>query len=113
MTLPIPPATELLPLTPELVLVGATFALLMLDLFVDESKRVITHLAAILILLVTAGLIVAGVGGQGAVLNGMFVRDDAGGHHEDRDLHDQRGVAGLRVVVTCAIAACTRAKCRC
>lgn len=77
MTLPIPPATELLPLTPELVLVGATFALLMLDLFVDESKRVVTHLAAILILLVTAGLIVAGVGGQGVVLNGMFVRDDA------------------------------------
>lgn len=77
MTLPIPPATELLPLLPELVLVGATFALLMLDLFVDESRRVITHLAAIAILLVTAGLIVAGVGGQGVVLNGMFIRDDA------------------------------------
>lgn len=77
MMLPIPPATELLPLMPELVLVGATFALLMLDLFVDESRRVITHLAAIAILLVTAGLIVAGVGGQGVVLNGMFIRDDA------------------------------------
>jgi len=77
MTLPIPPAVELLPLTPELVLVGATFALLMLDLFVDESRRAITHLAAIVILLVTAGLIVAGVGGQGVVLNGMFIRDDA------------------------------------
>lgn len=77
MTLPIPPATELLPLIPELTLVAATFALLMIDLFVDESKRVVTHLLAILILLVTAGLIVAGVGGHGTVLNGMFIRDGA------------------------------------
>ncbi len=77
MTLPIPPATELLPLIPELALVAATFALLMIDLFVDESKRVVTHLLAVLILLVTAGLVAAGVGGHGVVLNGMFVRDGA------------------------------------
>ena len=34
-TLAMPAATDLLPLIPELVLVGAAFALLMLDLFLN------------------------------------------------------------------------------
>ncbi len=75
MTPTMPPATELLPLLPELVLVGAAFALLMLDLFLDERRRVLTHLLSIGALLVVAALVAAGVGGQGTVLNGMFVRD--------------------------------------
>jgi NADH-quinone oxidoreductase subunit N len=58
-----------------MVLVGAAFALLMLDLFLDQRRRVVTHVLAIAALLVVAGLIAAGVGGQGTVLNGMFVRD--------------------------------------
>src|SRR6476620_3708587 len=73
-----PSAAELLPLLPELVLVGGAFALLMLDLFLSESQRVVTHLVAIALLLVTAWLAAAGVGGQGTVLSGMFVRDAMG-----------------------------------
>ncbi len=75
MTPTMPTAADLLPLLPELVLIGATFALLMLDLFIDESRRIITHVLAIAILVVVIVLIAAGVGGQGVVLNGMFIRD--------------------------------------
>src|SRR6478736_4362097 len=71
-----PSAAELLPLLPELVLVGGAFALLMLDLFLSESQRVVTHLVAIALLLATAWLAAACAGGQGTVLGGMFVRDD-------------------------------------
>jgi NADH-quinone oxidoreductase subunit N len=66
---------DLRPLLPELVLTGAAFALLMLDLFLDERRRAVTHVLSIVALLATAALIVAGVGGQGTVLGGMFVRD--------------------------------------
>lgn len=70
---------DLQPLLPELALTGAAFALLMLDLFLtsptDERRRGVTHVLSIAVLLLTAALIAAGVGGQGAVLAGMFVRD--------------------------------------
>lgn len=72
-----PTAAELLPLLPEMVLVGAAFALLMLDLFLDERRRWITHVASIVTLIVVAGMVAAGTGGQGTVLNGMFIRDVA------------------------------------
>ena len=75
MTPTMPTAADLLPLLPELVLVGAAFALLMLDLFLDERRRIATHVLSIGVLLVVATMIGAGVGGHGAVLNGMFVRD--------------------------------------
>lgn len=71
-----PTAADLLPLLPELVLVGGAFALLMLDLFLDDSRRIVTHLLAIGLLLVAAWLAAAGIGGHGTVLGGMFVRDD-------------------------------------
>lgn len=71
----LPTAAELLPLLPELVLLGATFALLMFDLFLDEAQRRVTNVLAIVALLAVAAMILAGVGGQGTVLNGMFVRD--------------------------------------
>ncbi|MEO5628821.1 MAG: NADH-quinone oxidoreductase subunit NuoN [Thermomonas sp.] len=71
-----PTAAELLPLLPELVLVGAAFALLMLDLFLKEQQRVITHVLAIASLVVVAVMVIMGVGGQGTVLSGMFIRDD-------------------------------------
>jgi NADH-quinone oxidoreductase subunit N len=70
-----PTAAELLPLLPELVLVAGAFGLLMLDLFLDERRRVITQVLSITLLLVVAAMICAGVGGHGTVLNGMFVRD--------------------------------------
>jgi NADH-quinone oxidoreductase subunit N len=75
MTPPVRSLADIAPLAPELVLVGAAFALLMLDLFLDERRRVVTHGLAIASLLATAALVVAGVGGQGTVLEGMFVRD--------------------------------------
>ena len=72
-----PTAADLAPLVPELVLVGAAFLLLMVDLFLDERRRMVTHAGAVLALGLVAALIVAGVGGQGTVLGGMFVRDVA------------------------------------
>lgn len=76
-TLAMPAATELLPLIPELVLAGAAFALLMLDLFLKDSQRVLTHALSIAVLLLVALLVALGVGAgdQVAVLNGMFLRD--------------------------------------
>ena len=68
-------AADLLPLLPELVLGGGAFALLMLDLFVTDARRVATWLLGIALLLVAGWLSFAGVGGQGTVLSGMFVRD--------------------------------------
>ena len=91
-TLAMPAATELLPLIPELVLVGAAFALLMLDLFLKDSQRVVTHVLSVATLLVVGWLVAAGIGaGDGtAVLNGMFVRDT---------------MADVLKVVTCGISA--------
>jgi NADH-quinone oxidoreductase subunit N len=66
---------DLMPLLPELVLVGAAFALLLLDLFVSERQRGIVHILAIATLIVVAGMLALDVGGQGTVLNGMFIRD--------------------------------------
>ncbi len=75
-TLATPAASEFLPLIPELVLVGAAFALLILDLFLNEKQRVVTHLLAVASLVLVAALLVAGTGGQGTVLGGMFIRDN-------------------------------------
>ncbi|WP_460733107.1 NADH-quinone oxidoreductase subunit NuoN [Lysobacter tyrosinilyticus] len=72
-----PTTADLMPLLPELVLVGAAFAWLMLDLFLDSRRRVITHVLSIATLVAVIAMIAAGVGGQGTVLNGMFVRDTA------------------------------------
>ena len=77
MTPTMPTAADLLPLLPELVLVGAAFALLMLDLFLDERRRIVTHGLSIATLALVAAMIAGGVGGQGTVLNGMFIRDIA------------------------------------
>ena len=77
MTPNLPTAADLLPLLPELVLVGAAFALLMLDLFLAERHRVVTHVLSMVTLVVVIALIAFGVGGHGTVLNGMFVRDIA------------------------------------
>ena len=75
-TLAMPTAAEFLPLLPEMTLVGAAFALLMLDLFLSEKQRVVTHALAIASLVLVGVLVIAGVGGQGTVLSGMFVRDN-------------------------------------
>src|SRR5690606_27594423 len=76
MQLPVRSFAELAPLTPELVVVFGAFALLMLDLFLDDRRRVVTHALAIVTLLVAAALLWFDVGGQGTSLAGKFVRDD-------------------------------------
>jgi NADH-quinone oxidoreductase subunit N len=68
---------DIAPLVPELVVILGAFALLMLDLFLDERRRIVTQAFAILVLLAAAALVVAGSGGQGTVMDGMFVRDNA------------------------------------
>ena len=67
---------DLMPLLPELVLVGAAFALLLLDLFISERQRGIVHVLSIVTLIAVAAMLALDVGGQGTVLNGMFIRDD-------------------------------------
>ncbi len=77
MNMPVRTFADLMPLLPELVVVIGAFALLMLDLFVEERNRVITHVASIVVVAIATALIAFDVGGQGTVLSGMFVRDTA------------------------------------
>ena len=77
MIMPVLTSADLMPLLPEIVVVLGAFALLMLDLFVDERRRFLVHAGGIAVLAVATVMIATGVGGQGAVLNGMFVRDIA------------------------------------
>ncbi len=74
-TIAMPAVTELMPLIPELVLVSLSVVLLLLDLFLKDSQRSVTHVLSIASLLLVALLIALGVGGDGVVLNGMFIRD--------------------------------------
>ena len=61
---------ELAPMAPELVVVFGAFALLMLDLFLDDRRRVVTHALAMITLLAAAAMIWFDVGGHGSVLAG-------------------------------------------
>ena len=77
MIMPVRTAADLMPLLPELAVILGAFALLMLDLFIDERRRVISHVFAIAVLAVATTLVACGVGEHGTVLGGMFVRDTA------------------------------------
>jgi len=80
MTTPTPlplTMTDLLPLLPELVVIGGAFALLILDLFISNRHKVWTHFLSVAILAVAFVMLLGGVGGQGEVFHGMFVRDNA------------------------------------
>jgi NADH-quinone oxidoreductase subunit N len=68
---------DLLPLLPELAVIGGAFALLMLDLFISNRHKVWTHFLSVAILAVAFVLLACGVGGQGEVFHGMFIRDNA------------------------------------
>ncbi|HIE5354159.1 TPA: NADH-quinone oxidoreductase subunit NuoN [Stenotrophomonas maltophilia] len=70
-------AADLPPLAPELVLIGSAFALMILDLFVSERNKIVTHLFSVAALAVVLFMLATGVGGQGEVFHGMFVRDTA------------------------------------
>lgn len=79
MTFEVPVRTfaEFSPLLPELTVVAGAFGLLMLDLFLDDRRRVVTHALSIATLLIAAAFIAMGVGGQGEVMEGLFIRDTA------------------------------------
>lgn len=68
---------DLLPLLPELAVIGGAFALLMLDLFISNRNKVWTHFISVAILAIVLMLLMGGVGGQGEVFQGMFIRDTA------------------------------------
>lgn len=70
-------AADLPPLAPELVLIGSAFALMILDLFVSNRNKIVTHLFSLAALAVVLSMLATGVGGQGEVFHGMFVRDTA------------------------------------
>ncbi|WCE03360.1 NADH-quinone oxidoreductase subunit NuoN [Pseudoxanthomonas sp. JBR18] len=76
--LPSAPATDLLSIIPELVVIAGAFVLLILDVFLDARRRVITHGLTLLVLAIAFVLLFAHVGeGTQAVtvFNGMFVHD--------------------------------------
>lgn len=70
-------AADLPPLAPELVLIGSAFALMILDLFVSNRNKIVSHLFSLAALAVVLFMLATGVGGQGEVFHGMFVRDTA------------------------------------
>ncbi len=70
-------AADLPPLLPELVVIGGAFALLILDLFISNRHKVWTHFLSVAILAVAFAMLLGGVGGQGEVFHGMFIRDNA------------------------------------
>ncbi|HEL3843067.1 TPA: NADH-quinone oxidoreductase subunit NuoN [Stenotrophomonas maltophilia] len=70
-------AADLPPLAPELVLIGSAFALMILDLFVSNRNKIFTHQFSLAALAVVLFMLATGVGGQGEVFHGMFVRDTA------------------------------------
>jgi NADH-quinone oxidoreductase subunit N len=72
---PVRTLAEFAPLLPELTVVFGAFALLMLDLFLDERRRIWTNALSIVVLLTAAAMILLGVGGHGEVMEGVFVRD--------------------------------------
>ena len=67
---------NLQPMLPELFLLGATFALLLIDLFVSQARRGLTHFLALVILIVTFTLTMRGSDGVAvSTFGGMFLKD--------------------------------------
>jgi NADH-quinone oxidoreductase subunit N len=69
---------DVVAILPELVLLGATCAILLIDLFIKPSQRDITHWLSIMALAVSAFFVWSGApeAGQGTVaFNGMFLHD--------------------------------------
>ncbi len=67
---------DLATLAPEIFLLGATCAILLIDLFLKPAQRIVTHALAVLALAVTAWLVWQGAPSQAVfAFNNMFVRD--------------------------------------
>jgi NADH-quinone oxidoreductase subunit N len=73
------PTADFQLLLPEIFILGATCALLLLDLFLSDARRGLVHLLAILILLATGVLLfragAADAVTEGIAFGGMFLRD--------------------------------------
>jgi len=72
---------DLMPLAPELFLLGATCAILLVDLFVSAQRRGLVHFLALLALVATGILtfrMSAGVVEPVSAFGGMFLRDTMG-----------------------------------
>ncbi len=71
--------SHLLTTLPEVVLLGATCAILIADLFIPQRSRLLTYLMAQTALVVTLLLILITFGGErNVILSGTFVRDTVG-----------------------------------
>lgn len=69
-------ATDLVTLLPEIFLLSATCALLLIDLFVSNARRGITHFLALVVLAATAALLVRDpASASSTAFGGMFIRD--------------------------------------
>ncbi len=67
---------NLVPMTPELFLLGALCVLLIADLYIEQSRRGLTHFLAIAIVVLTAMLTLRGQSPDAQLaFGGMFVRD--------------------------------------
>ena len=79
MALPMPTLADLMPLRPEIFVCGAAFALLMVDLFLSDARRGLTHFLALFILAAAAVLTARELGADPAWgFGNQFVRDNAG-----------------------------------
>ncbi|MBP6597791.1 MAG: NADH-quinone oxidoreductase subunit NuoN [Arenimonas sp.] len=78
MVLPMPTVADLMPLRPEIFVCAAAFALLMIDLFLSDQRRGLTHFLALFILAAAAVLTARDLAMVPAYgFGGMFVRDTA------------------------------------
>ena len=78
MALPMPTLADIAPLGPEIFVCVAAFALLMVDLFLSDQRRGLTHFLALFILAAAAVLTARDMGGEPAFgFGNQFVRDTA------------------------------------
>ena len=78
MALPMPTVADLLPLGPEIFVCGAAFALLMVDLFLSDQRRGLTHFLALFILAGAAVLTARDMAMEPVYgFANLFVRDTA------------------------------------
>ncbi len=78
MALPMPTIADLVPLGPEIFVCGAAFALLMVDLFLSEQRRGLTHFLALFILVAAAALTFRDMAMEPVYgFSNLFVRDTA------------------------------------
>ena len=78
MALPMPTLADLVPLGPEIFVCAAAFALLMIDLFLSDQRRGLTHFLALFILAAAAVLTARDMAMEPVYgFANMFVRDTA------------------------------------